>query len=99
MKFPVQKSLIWLCAAASVIFLLLLMRAEVNLQRTRADIRLTRDVVFRIDAERGHALKSDVPQALRYLQMFEESDEPDTGFEKHLAAIISLQKRVASRDV
>lgn len=99
MKFAVAKCLAWLFAASTVTLLLLLVHFLRELQHTKADIRLTRDVVWRVDAERGHALKGDIAQAVQYLQMFDEPAEPDTGFEKNLAAIISLERKVATREV
>ena len=98
-QVTVQKCLTWLFAALSVVMFLMLVHYLRELQRTKADIRLTRDVVWRIDAERAHALKGEVTQAVQYLKMFDEPLEPDTGFEKHLAAIITLQRKVAARDV
>ena len=99
MRFPIAKCLAWLFATSTVILLLLLVHFLKELAQTKAAIRLTRDVVWRVDAERDNALKGDVAQAVQYLQMFDEPAEPDTGFEKNLAAIISLERKVAVRDV
>src|SRR5437016_3011797 len=99
MKINICKLLVWLFGALSIMLLVLLVYFARELHTTRADIRLTRTVVWRIDAERTHVLKSDVSQALQYLKMFYESPEPDTGFEKNLAAIITLERKVATRDV
>ena len=99
MKLKVVTFLAVLFAASTVALLLLLVHYLEEWQQLKADVRLTRDVVWRIGAERDLALKCDVAQAVQYLQMFHEPADADTGFEKHLAAIISLQRKVAVRDV
>ncbi len=99
MKSALSNYLAWSLAALSLILFLFLAYFMWELQRIRADTRLTRDLVWRIDAERDHALKGDVAQAVQYLQMFQEPPEHSTDFEKHLAAIITVQRKAATRDV
>jgi hypothetical protein len=99
MKIDTSKFVAWVFGLLSVVLFLLLAGATIKLQHTQADLRLTRDVVWRIDVDRRHALKSDVVQAVQYLQMFNVPSEWDTGFDKQLASIISLVRENAVQDV
>lgn len=79
--------------------LLLLTHYVRQLQLTKADIRLTRDLVWRYGAERDLALKSDVPQAIQYLEGFNVSRDPGELGNKNLAFILDREREEAARDI
>ncbi len=83
----------------SVALLALLARAVIKLQQVRAEVRLTRDLIWRYDAEREHALKGDVRQAVQYLQMFNVPSSPDELGNKNLAYILGRERKQAVREI
>ena len=88
-----------LLALSSAILLFFVGYFAIRCQRINADIRLTKDVVWRIQGERDQAVGGNVAEALQYLQMFHVPSSWDTGFPKHLAEIISLERRRAVSDI
>lgn len=99
MKCNLLKYLAWAFGTVSVVLLFSLVHVVRELQIIKADIRLTRDIVWRIDAERDDALEGDVSRAVQYLRMFVEPPDGSTGFDARLASIISLARKAAARDV
>ena len=99
MKNKFSKALAWLFGCLSGMLLLFVAYFVSELQHTKADVRLTRDLVWRIAAERDHALKSDVPQAVQYLQSFDVPADWYGQFQGDLADIIIQARRNAAEDV
>jgi hypothetical protein len=99
MKPNPNKLLVFSLGILSAVFLFLAVRSMNELQHTKADIRLARDMVFSIQTECDHALKSDVTEAIQYLQRFDVPDDWYGEFQKNLSAIIILERKNAAKRV
>jgi len=76
-----------------------LIRTKTTLHHVNADIRLTRDALFTIDAQRRHTLNGDVPQAIQYLRQYDIPFDPDELGNKYLAGILSDERQRAVNDI
>ena len=81
-----------------VLLSMALAQLAVKVHFMEADIKLTRDIVRRLEAQRQHALRSGVSGALESLRSFDVSADA-TGLQKPLEDILDIQRRRAAGDI
>lgn len=98
MKYSIFKYLCWFFAALSAVLIGLVANFAIGAHHTKADIRLTSNIIRSIHAELEHALKGDIPQAIQYLRRF---DVPSEGgqLRKPLSDMVEGERRMAIKEI
>lgn len=98
MNAGVYKWLTWILGALSVALLLLLAQSQMQLNRTKSDIRFARELVDSFQSYRHLAAKSDAEQAAYYLRKLQlpAGAKP---FENVVADFVERERKQAVEDV
>jgi hypothetical protein len=98
MKVTLPEVLAYVLGGMSAILLMAVFFQSSEVRRTRADLRLARDVVKRTFAERDRVLRKDVADAVEFLKTVALTEEWPGDFQPELVHIMSAVKIEVARD-